>query len=101
MPHATKVARTSEIPPGTGKVVQAAGKTIALFNCDGTFYATENTCQHRGGPLGEGTLSGTSVSCPWHGWEYDVTSGRCQMDSSIRVQTFPVQVQGEDVLVSV
>ena len=101
MPQATKVARTSEIPPGTGKVVEVAGKTLALFNCAGVFYATENACKHRGGPLGEGTLSGTSVSCPWHGWEYDVTSGRCQMDPSISVQTFPVQVQGEDVVVFV
>ena len=101
MAQPTKVASKAEIPPGTGKVVQVGGKAVAVFNCDGAFYAMDNTCKHRGGPLGEGTVSGTSVSCPWHGWEYDVTSGACHMDPAITVQTFPVTVQGDDVLVSV
>ena len=97
----TKVAKKADIPTGTGKVIEAGGKTIALFNCEGAFYAVENTCKHRGGPLGEGSLSGTTVTCPWHGWEYDVTSGACQMDPSIKVQKFDVKVDGDDVLVAV
>ncbi len=97
----TKVATTSEIPKGSGKVVEVGGKTIAVFNCDGTFYAIDNTCKHRGGPLGEGSLSGTSVTCPWHGWEYDVTSGACSMDASIKVPRFDVKLDGHDILVSV
>ena len=97
----TKVAQASDILPGTGKVVQAGGKSIAVFNCDGTFYAIDNTCKHRGGPLSEGSLSGTTVTCPWHGWEYDVASGACQMDPSITVQKFDVKVAGDDVLVSI
>ena len=101
MAQMTKVASKSEIPPGTGKVVQAGGKAIAVFNCDGAFYAIENTCKHRGGPLGEGSLSGATVTCPWHGWEYDVKTGACQTDHAIKVQTFPVTVQGDDVLVSI
>ena len=96
-----KVASTADIPAGTGKVVEAGGKTLAVFNCDGAFYAIDNTCLHRGGPLGEGGLSGTSVTCPWHGWEYDVTSGACSMDASLKVQKFDVKIQGDDVLVSV
>jgi NAD(P)H-dependent nitrite reductase small subunit len=96
-----KVAKASEIPPGTGKVVEAGGKTIAVFNCEGTFYATDNACRHRGGPLGEGSLSGTTVTCPWHGWEYDVASGECQMDPSIKVQTFDVKIEGEDILIAI
>lgn len=100
MAQFTKVAKKSEIPAGCGKVVETEGRAIAVFNCDGTFYAIDNKCQHRGGPLGEGMVSGTAVSCPWHGWEYDVTSGVCQMDSSIKVQRFDVQVEGDDVLVS-
>ena len=101
MAQFTKVASTSDIPTGSGKVVEAGGKTIAVFNCDGSFYAVDNTCKHRGGPLGEGSLSGTTVTCPWHGWEYDVTSGACQMDPSIAVQKFDVKVDGNDILVSV
>ena len=97
----TKVATVSEIPPGTGKVVEAGGKTLAVFNCEGTFYAVDNTCKHRGGPLGEGSLSGTSVTCPWHGWEYDVTSGECAMDASIKVPSLPVTIQGNEIFISV
>ena len=97
----TKVARASEIPKGSGKVVEVNGKAIAVFNCDGAFYATENTCKHRGGPLGEGSLSGTTVTCPWHGWEYDVTSGGCQVNPSLSLKTFPVKVEGDDIFISV
>ena len=101
MPQLTKVASKAEIPAGTGKVVEVGGKAIAVFNCDGSFYAIDNTCKHRGGPLAEGSVAGTTVSCPWHGWEYDVTSGACQMDPSIKVQTFHVTVEGDDILVSI
>ena len=97
----TKIATRSEISKGTGKAVEVSGKTIAVFNCDGQFFAMENTCRHRGGPLAEGTLSGTSVSCPWHGWEYDVTSGACAMDPSIKMQRFDVKVEGEDLFIAI
>ena len=97
----TKVAKTSEIPAGTGKVVEVGGKAIAIFNADGTFYAMDNTCVHRGGPLGEGSLAGRRVTCPWHGWEYDVTSGACQTNPSAHVQTFDVKTEGDDLLVAV
>ncbi|MBI4004035.1 MAG: nitrite reductase small subunit NirD [Candidatus Omnitrophica bacterium] len=96
----TKVAKTSDIPTGTGKVVEVGGKTVAVFNCEGTFYAIDNTCKHRGGPLGEGSLSETTVTCPWHGWEYDVKTGECAMDRSVKVQKFDVKVEGDDILVS-
>ena len=101
MAEFTRVASKAEIPTGTGKVVQVGGKTLAVFNCEGSFYAVDNACKHRGGPLGEGSVSGTVVTCPWHGWEYDVTSGACQMDPSIKVQKFDVKVEGDDVLVAV
>ena len=100
MAQFTKVASRSEISPGQGKVVEVGGRTLAVFNCDGSFYATDNTCLHRGGPLGEGSLSGTTVICPWHGWEYDVKTGACGTDASQKVQTFSVKVEGDDVLVS-
>ncbi len=101
MPKLVKVASRSDIPPGQGKVVEAGGRTLAVFNCDGSFYAIDHTCQHRGGPLGEGSLSGKNVTCPWHGWEYDVTSGACSTDPSIKVQKFDVKVEGDDILISV
>ena len=100
MAQFTKVAKVSEIPAGRGKVVEANGKAVAVFNCDGRFYALDNTCSHRGGPLGEGELAGTTVTCPWHGWEYDVTSGTCATNPSVTQQRFDVKVEGEDLLVS-
>lgn len=95
----TKVAETTEIAPGQGKVVDAGGKALAVFNCDGTFYAIDNTCLHRGGPLGEGDLDGTVVTCPWHGWRWDVTTGANAMNASVKVGCYPVRVEGGSVLV--
>ncbi len=94
-----KVAETSDLAPGQGKVVQVNGKAIALFNADGKFYAIDNTCLHRGGPLGEGDLDGKIVTCPWHGWQYDVTTGANEMNPSIKVATVPVSVEGSAVFV--
>ncbi len=101
MAQYTKVARVSEVDSGRAKIIEINGRTIALFNCDGTFYAIENACRHRGGPLAEGRLVKTTVTCPWHGWEFDVTSGECRLDRSIKVQSFPVRIDGEDILISV
>ena len=70
-----KVAKVADLPEGSGKLIEAGGKQIALFNAGGKFFAIDNACKHRGGPLAEGELEGTTVTCPWHGWEYDVTTG--------------------------
>jgi nitrite reductase/ring-hydroxylating ferredoxin subunit len=96
-----KVARRQEIPEGTGKTVEAGGKPIALFNAGGKFYAIGNTCLHRGGPLGEGDLDGTTVTCPWHGWEYDITTGANLDDPNRKVGCFNVKVESDDILVEV
>jgi nitrite reductase (NADH) small subunit len=94
-----KVASRADIPAGTGKVVEAGGKQIALFNVEGKFYAIDNTCKHRGGPLGEGELDGTSVVCPWHGWEYDVTTGKNLDDENVRVGCYAVKLEGDDIII--
>ena len=91
----------SEVVRGTGTVVSADNKQIALFHVDGAFYAIDNTCAHRGGPLGEGSLEGAVVTCPWHGWEYDVTSGACQTVETVQVTTYPVRVEGDQLVVEV
>lgn len=96
-----KVAETGDLKPGECKVVQVEGKTFALFNVDGTFYVTDNTCLHRGGPLGEGDLDGKIVTCPWHGWRYDVTSGASLNNPAVKVACFPARVEGTSVFVEV
>jgi nitrite reductase/ring-hydroxylating ferredoxin subunit len=99
MGKVVKVARVTDLAPGEGMVVQADGQDIALFNVDGTFHAIHNTCLHKGGPLGEGQLEGIVVTCPWHGWQYDVSNGTNVRSPTVRVASFPVKVEGSDVLV--
>lgn len=96
---ATRIASLADIPEGTGKTVDVAGKKIALFNVGGKFYAIDNECKHRGGPLGEGTLDGTSVTCPWHGWEYDVTTGTNLDDAKVKLGCYAVKLEGDDILI--
>lgn len=96
-----KVASLSDLAAGSCKTVEANGRAIALFNVNGTIYALDNTCLHRGGPLGEGMLEGEVVTCPWHGWQYGVKTGENVMDSSLKVAAYPVQVEGNDIKVAV
>ena len=101
MANFTKVAQLKDVAPGTGAVVEAGEKKLAVFNIDGTVYAVENTCKHRGGPIGEGELSGSIVTCPWHGWTYDVRTGKKEGDPSIGLGCYQVKVEGDDVLVEI
>lgn len=101
MGNFVKVANTADIAEGTGKPIAVGSTTIALFNVGGKFYAINNTCLHRGGPLGEGDLDGTVVTCPWHGWFYDVTTGCYMEDESKRLACYAVKVEGDAVLVEV
>jgi len=101
LPEYVRVASVSEVPAGTGRVVEANGRALALFNVDGRFYAMDNTCLHRGGPVGDGDLEGTIVTCPWHGFQYDVTTGRNVLDPDVGLEPFAVRVDGDDVLVAV
>lgn len=96
-----RVLKTNEVPKGMIRELQIDGKVIALANVDGKFYAIDNVCLHRGGPLAEGEMAGTSVTCPWHGWQYDVTTGKSLMNSAVGVRTYPVEVRGDDIYVDV
>ena len=94
------VAQVSEIPPGTGRTVEVHGIWIALFNVNGTFYAIDNACPHAGGPLGEGTLGGAVVECPWHGWKFDVISGQRVGNPNFEVPCCQVRVEGDQILIA-
>jgi 3-phenylpropionate/trans-cinnamate dioxygenase ferredoxin component len=97
-----KVAAVGEVPPGKGKQVVVNGRPVALFNVDGTFYAIDDTCPHRGAPLWEGELQGTEVVCPWHAAAFDVTTGAhlCPPARS-GVAAHKVQVVGDEVQIEV
>jgi len=97
MPY-TKVAKTSELPPGESKQVELNGKKIAIFNVDGALFAMEDNCNHKGGPLSEGILDGKLVTCPWHGARFDVTSGApAGGPANGPLPTFPIRVQGDEI----
>ena len=101
MPNFVKVASISDVLPGSAISVTVNGAEIALYNVKGKIYATDNTCIHQGGPLGEGILAGEVVSCPWHMWEYNVCTGEKVGDSSVKVSTYPGEIDGEDIKVGV
>ncbi|TKS61804.1 MAG: non-heme iron oxygenase ferredoxin subunit [Nitrospira sp.] len=92
-----RVIEVGDIPPGSGHVTEVNGHCIAIFNVDGAFFALDNTCAHRGGPLGEGELDGEVVTCPWHSWEYNVRTGISLTTPSASVKTYEVKVDDDDV----
>jgi nitrite reductase (NADH) small subunit/3-phenylpropionate/trans-cinnamate dioxygenase ferredoxin subunit len=94
-----KVALVSDLEPGQGKTVERRGIAVALFNVGGTFRAIGNACLHRGGPLAEGELKGTVVTCPWHGWQFDVISGAVPRNPDVGVPIYRVVVRGDEVFV--
>ena len=100
--NATTVAKVSETPPGTISVHEVGDKRIALCNVNGRFYAVDDVCTHDGGPLDQGALEGNLVECPRHGAKFDVTTGRAVVLPAVRpVQTYPVEIVGDDVRVDV
>ena len=96
-----KVLTLSELQPGSVKTCKIEGKEVGVYNVDGEIYACENTCFHQGAPLADGRFEGRIVTCPWHSWKYDVTTGQCTRDESVFLKTYKVKVEGEDILVKV
>lgn len=93
-----RVAEVDDISPGQGKIVEVAGQKIALFNVAGDFHAIDNGCTHRGGPLGEGRLEETTVTCPWHGARFDVTSGQVlSPPAPTQIESYPTKVEDGSV----
>ena len=101
MSNFVRVASVNDLKPGENKVVEVNGEQVALFNVDGEFFATTNTCPHRGGPLGEGFLEGDVVTCPWHGWRFNVKTGISPVVPTAKIPTYKVKVEDNDVLVAV
>ena len=101
MEEFVKAASLAELPPGSAKAVEVSGKAIALYNVGGEVFATDNTCPHRGGPLGEGDLEAQVITCPWHGFQYDVKTGTCVTNAALSIGCHPVRIEGDSILVGV
>jgi 3-phenylpropionate/trans-cinnamate dioxygenase ferredoxin subunit len=98
----SRVASTADVPPGSVRVFQVKGRSIALANLDGAFYAVDNLCTHDNGPLGEGTLWNGTIECPRHGARFDVKTGAVKALPAVRpVRTYPVRLDGDEVSVDV
>ncbi len=115
------VADADEIDNGERIVTQIKGREITVFRYDGDYYAYLNWCAHQGGPCGEGTLTGTSIAsydretgevdsywgregeilnCPWHGWEYDLTTGDCLSRTGVTLPSYPVEIEDGEIVVT-
>jgi nitrite reductase (NADH) small subunit len=112
-----KVARRSEIEPGERRLVEFDGRTVGIFNVGGDFFALVNQCVHQGGPVCTGktmprlsaeilpsgevreVLSAEidTIACPWHGWEYDLRSGRCLANPRLGIRSYQVVSDGDDL----
>jgi nitrite reductase (NADH) small subunit len=96
----TKIATQSDLPPtNEAKEFPCGNKTICIANVDGSYGAMDNVCLHRGGPLGAGMVERGKVVCPWHAWAWDPKTGATELDSSLRVQIYPMKIENGDVMI--
>ena len=110
------VCAAADLPVGDRRIVEVDGRSIGVFNVHGTLYALHNGCPHKGGPLCEGRVCGTTLPaddyrfaygrdgqvlrCAWHGWEFEIATGRSVADPSVRARTYPVTVEDGEVVVT-
>jgi nitrite reductase (NADH) small subunit len=100
MAEFVRIGSRSEMPEeDEAREFTVGGRIICVANVRGHLSAMDNVCAHRGGPLGQGTISGGKVVCPWHGWEFDPRTGAASHNPSACVPVYPIKVEGEDVLV--
>lgn len=93
------VARVGDIPSGKGRQVTVNDRWVGVFNLNGAYHAVDNPCLHRGGPLADGVVAGCVVTCPWHGWQYDVTTGVLVQDPRVGVTRHETRIVGDEVQV--
>jgi nitrite reductase/ring-hydroxylating ferredoxin subunit len=95
------IAAVSQCPPGTSIERVVGDRIVALANIDGTWHAIDGLCPHQGGPLGKGRLCGAVLTCPWHGWQFDVTTGRHRISATVAQPRFEVRQSGSQVEIRV
>ena len=114
--HKHAVAAAAELPPGARKIVELEGRSIGVFNVNGTYVAVLNVCPHELAPVCRGRVGGTTLpsppgeyhwgregeilACPWHGWEFDLLTGDCLADEKKRLRRYPVTVEDDTVFVT-
>jgi len=95
-----RIRGAGDIPPGAGRAFSVGRYEVAVFNVGGELFALENSCPHQGGPLADGWLEQSLVTCPWHGWCFDVRTGKMTLGDFARVPRFAVRRDGGDLVMS-
>jgi nitrite reductase (NADH) small subunit len=95
----TEVLRAADLPVGRIKAVKVDDRSVAISHTANGYFATDNTCPHRGGPLAEGDLIGDEIVCPWHLWGFDIRTGLCTGNAEFTVAAHEVMLDGDRVLV--
>ena len=93
------IGTLSDFPTGTATELIVGGQIVAVFHTDGSVYAMDGICPHQGGPLGKGALDDCVLTCPWHGWQFDVRDGQSLLSPAIRHPTFQTKVEAGRVLI--
>ena len=91
------IADTKDCPIGSTREFVVDGQIFAVFNVDGDFHVLDGVCPHQGGPLGKGELNGSVITCPWHGWSFDVESGKCKISEMIEQPKFEIHVVDDKI----
>lgn len=94
-----RAAAVADCPPGGACEVVVEGQVLAVYNVEGDVFALDGVCPHQGGPLGEGKLVGRVVTCPWHGWQFDVTCGQHQFSANVKQPAFAAKIDGDAIFV--
>jgi nitrite reductase/ring-hydroxylating ferredoxin subunit len=97
MAELKRVAAVADCPAGHQLELVVGGRIIALFNCDGQFYALDGVCPHQGGPLAKGQLHGCILTCPWHGWQFDIRTGQNQLSQNVVQPIYRCKTEGSDI----
>lgn len=93
------VGNAGDFTAGSGTMVVVNGRHVALFRLGDAFHALDNMCLHRGGPLCDGPIDGGVVTCPWHGWSYEIATGTMVQDPRVGVSRHEVQVRDGEIAV--
>ena len=97
-----KLTTISELPPaGEGREFTLENHTICVANENGNYHAMDNVCAHRGGPLGQGVVDQGKMVCPWHGWQFDLVTGKSEQSATLGVEIYELKIEGEDVLIKI
>jgi nitrite reductase (NADH) small subunit len=95
-----RICARGELPAdGQAAEMTVGDRVICIANVNGTVSAIDNVCLHRGGPLGQGVIEGGKIVCPWHGWQWNPTTGEAAHSPMVKVAVYPLKIEGEDVLV--